>query len=382
MRERNASTIRTLLRSGEITDIGGRAEAALAYGLTSDASSIIGSIPARPPAQKISHPSAPQTTLRVSLSSAAKVSRVRLVAAFAAVYLVWGSTYLGIRYAIETIPPLLMMGMRHLLAGGFLYAWVRWRGTPAPRLREWTYPAVIGALLFLGGHGSLAWAEQRVPSGIAALLVATLPIWIAVLARLWGTERHLSGRALAGLVLGFVGVAVLFGPDLLHHTAGLNLLGAGAVLFGTFIWAAGTIYMRSVKMPDSPVLSSAMQMLAGGASLLIAASLSGEVGGFHLFAVTTRSWLSQAYLIVFGSIIAFTAYSWLHMVAPASRVATYAYVNPVVAVLVGWALAAEPIGIFTVIAMVIILAGVGLVNAGHQQEHAEVRNEEDEKAAA
>lgn len=307
---------------------------------------------------------------------------MRMVAAFGAVYLVWGSTYLGIRYAIDTIPPLLMMGMRHLLAGGFLYAWVRWRGRPAPRLREWRYPAVIGALLFLGGHGSLAWAEQRVPSGVAALLVATLPIWIAVLARLWGTERHLSGCALAGLVLGFVGVAVLFGPDVLHHTGELNLLSAGAVLFGTFIWAAGTIYMRNVKMPDSPALSSAMQMLAGGASLVLAASLSGELGRFHLFAVTARSWLALAYLIVFGSIIAFTAYSWLHMVAPASRVATYAYVNPVVAVVVGWALAAEPIGIFTVVAMIVILAGVALVNTGQRDEHADAREEEDEEVAA
>jgi drug/metabolite transporter (DMT)-like permease len=357
MRERNASTIRTLLRSGEITDIGGRPK-----GITW--------VKAQKTGASLGHP------------QPMRPSRLRLVAAFAAIYLVWGSTYLGIRYAIDTIPPLLMMGMRHLLAGASLYAWGRWRGTPAPRLSEWVYPAVIGALLFLGGHGSLAWAEQRVPSGIAALLVATLPIWIAVLARFWGTERHLSGRALAGLVLGFVGVAILFGPDVVHHTGELNLLGAAAVLFGTFIWAAGTIYMRSVKMPDSPVLSSAMQMLAGGASLVIAASLTGEVGRFRLFAVTARSWLALAYLIVFGSIIAFTAYSWLHMVAPASRVATYAYVNPVVAVLVGWALASEPIGIFTMIAMVVILAGVALVNTGQQDNHAEVREEEHEEVAA
>ena len=387
MREQNASTIRTLLRSGEVTDIGGRPEAALAYGLVvgSDGSSILESTPASLRARPISRPSASRLFApRPSLvaTSAAQPSRARLVAAFVAVYLVWGSTYLGIRYAVDTIPPLLMMGIRHLLAGASLYAWVRWRGTLAPRLREWTYPAVIGALLFLGGHGSLAWAEQRVPSGIAALLVATLPIWIVVLARVWGTERHLSGRALAGLLLGFGGVAALFGPDVLHHTGELNLLGAGAVLFGTFIWAAGTIYMRNVKMPDSPALSSAMQMLAGGASLLIAASLSGEVGRFHVFAVTTRSWVSLTYLIVFGSIIAFTAYSWLHTVAPASRVATYAYVNPVVAVLLGWAMAAEPIGIFTVVAMVVILLGVGLVNAGQKDEHADAIDEEGEEAAA
>lgn len=325
-----AVKIRILLRSGELKNIGGRPVV----------------VPAPEPAS----------------------STAGLVAAFTAVYLIWGSTYLAIRYAVETIPPLLMMGMRHVVAGTLLYAWARSRGTPAPRWREWMRPAAIGAVLFLGGHGSLAWAEQRVPSGIAALLVATLPLWIVVLARMWGTERRLGGRALAGLVVGFMGVAVLFGPDAWRHNGELNLLGAVAVPLGTFAWAAGTIYMRSVKMPESPVLSSAMQMLAGGASLLLAASVTGEAGQFHFAAVTARSWLALVYLTVFGSIVAFTAYTWLHMVASPSRVATYAYVNPVVAVLLGWALASEPMGWFTVLAMVIILAGVALVNSGHREE--------------
>jgi drug/metabolite transporter (DMT)-like permease len=342
MGDNQMSEIRTLLRSGEAIEIGGR--------------------------PKVSRPAAPTTA--------------SLVAAFAAIYLVWGSTYLGIRYAVETIPPLLMMGVRHLIAGALLYGWVRWRGTPAPTMREWLHPVLIGTLLFLGGHGSLAWAEQRVPSGIAALLVATLPMWIVVLARIRGTERKLSGRALTGLILGFLGVGVLFGPDAWRHNGELNLVGAGAVLFGTFIWAAGTIYMRSVKMPESPVLSSAMQMLAGGASLMIAAALTGEAGRFHLAAVTARSWLALAYLIVFGSIIAFTAYSWLHMVASPSRVATYAYVNPVVAVLIGWALASEPVGVFTLIATIVILVGVGLVNAGHREEHASTQEALGEEVAA
>jgi drug/metabolite transporter (DMT)-like permease len=323
------SEIRTLLSSGELREIGGL--------------------------RKVS-PSAPPST-------------AALAAAFAAIYLIWGSTYLAIRYAVETFPPLLMMGVRHLSAGALLYGWTRWRGTPAPKLREWLHPALIGALLFLGGHGSLAWAEQRVPSGIAALLVATLPMWIVVLARMKGTERKLGARALVGLVLGFVGVAVLFGPDVLRHTGEVNLLGAFAVLVGTFIWAAGTIYMRSVKMPDSPVISSAIQMLAGGVALMIAATLSRETVGFHLGAVSGRSWWALAYLAIFGSIVAFTAYSWLHTVASPSRVATYAYVNPVVAVLLGWVLAREPMGVYTVLAMLIILAGVALVNAGQRAEH-------------
>jgi len=329
MRDNELSEIRTLLRSGEPIEIGGR--------------------------PKRSFSAAPTTA--------------GLVAAFAAIYLVWGSTYLAIRYAVETFPPLLMMGIRHLIAGTVLYGWSRWRGVPSPTWREWVHPALIGTVLFVGGHGSLAWAEQRVPSGIAALLVATLPMWVVVLARLKGTERRLSGRAWAGLVLGLTGVGVLFGPDVWRHSQDLNLLSSGAVLFGTFIWAAGTIYMRSVKMPDSAVISSGMQMFAGGISLVVAATLTGETSRFHLAAVTGRSWLALAYLIVFGSIIAFTAYSWLHTVAPPSRVSTYAYVNPAVAVLVGWALASEPIGIFTVLAMVIILIGVALVNAGHKEEH-------------
>jgi len=337
MRDDQLSEIRSLLRSGEVIEIGGR----------------------------------PQRTAPAPPTAAG------LIAAFAAIYLIWGSTYLAIRYAVETFPPLLMMGVRHLTAGAVLYGWSRWRGVPSPTLREWMHPALIGTLLFVGGHGSLAWAEQRVPSGIAALLVATLPMWVVVLARLKGTERKLSGRAWGGLVLGFIGVGVLFGPDAWRHNQELNLLSSGAVLSGTFIWAAGTIYMRSVKMPDSAVISSGMQMFAGGISLVIAATLTGETSRFHFAAVTGRSWLALAYLIVFGSIVAFTAYSWLHTVASPSRVSTYAYVNPVAAVLIGWALASEPIGVFTVLAMVIILVGVGLVNAGHKDEHAPARTNGD-----
>ncbi len=337
MRDDELSEIRTLLHSGEPIEIGGN--------------------PKR--------------------NSKAAPTTAGLLAAFAAIYLIWGSTYLAIRYAVETFPPLLMMGFRHVLAGAVLYAWSRWWGVPSPTWREWVHPALIGTVLFVGGHGSLAWAEQRVPSGIAALLVATMPMWVVVLARLKGTERKLSGRAWAGLVLGLIGVGVLFGPDVWRHSQELNLLSSGAVLFGTFIWAAGTIYMRSVKMPESAVISSGMQMFAGGISLVIAATLAGETSRFHLAAVTGRSWLALMYLIVFGSIIAFTAYSWLHTVAPPSRVSTYAYVNPAVAVLIGWALASEPIGTFTVLAMVIILVGVALVNAGHEDEHAPAHTDRD-----
>lgn len=366
MPDDNASNIRMLLRSGELADIGGPG--------------LCASVAEEPAANGASAHSS--SSFKTPAASIALPSTTGLIAAFAAVYLIWGSTYLAIRYAVETIPPLLMMGMRHVTAGTLLYGWARWRGAPAPRLREWFYPALIGTLLFLGGHGSLAWAEQRVPSGIAALLVATLPMWVVVLARVWGTERRLSGRSIGGLVLGFGGVAVLFGPDIWRHTGELSAIGASAILLGTFVWSAGTIYMRNVKMPSSPFLSAAMQMMAGGVSLMLAASISGETHGFHFAAVTGRSWLAFGYLVTFGSIIAFTAYTWLHMVAPPSRVSTYAYVNPVVAVLLGWALASEPIGLLTVVAMAVILAGVALVNSGHKEEHAAGAEIEGEEAAA
>jgi drug/metabolite transporter (DMT)-like permease len=306
----------------------------------------------------------------------------KLLLSFACVYLIWGSTYLAIRYAVETIPPFLMMAMRHLAAGSILYAWARLRGAPALSLRDWKVPAAIGAILFVGGHGSLAWAEQRVPSGIAALLVAVQPMFIVMLARASGAETKFSARSIAGLVLGFAGVAVLFGPDVLNHSGELNLAGAAAVLAGTFLWAVGTIWMRNAAMPASSMQSSAMQMLAGGASLAIVSGLTGEATHLHLAAVSARSWLALAYLCIFGSLVAFTAYTWLHTVEKPSRVSTYAYVNPIVAVLIGWALAGEPMTSFTIAALVIILAGVALVNTGTRQEHAGERLRPREEASA
>ena len=362
------SEIRALLRSGELTEIGGGAGwPGTVVDALAPTTRSKNADPAAGDTVSAGEDGRGSTDLvggQRTHHSIPEPTTTGLVTAFAAIYLIWGSTYLAIRFAIETIPPLLMMGIRHLMAGTILYLWTRWRGTPAPTWRDWLHPALIGAILFLGGHGSLAWAETRVPSGIAALLVATLPMWVVVLARMKGTERQLSGQAVSGLALGFVGVLVLFGPDALRHNRELNLLGAAAVLFGTFIWAAGTIYMRSVKMPDSAVISSAMQMLAGGVALTISAALMGETKSFHLAAVSGRSWLALGYLTLFGSIFAFTAYNWLHTVAPPSRVSTYAYVNPLVAVLLGWALASEPLGAFTLMATAIILVGVALVNRG------------------
>jgi drug/metabolite transporter (DMT)-like permease len=291
-----------------------------------------------------------------------KGSNSAVVFAFLAICLIWGSTYLAIRYGVETIPPLLMMGIRHLAAGGMLYAWARWRGIAAPSLLQWRSAAVTGAFLFLGSHGSLAWAEQRVPSGLAALLSATLPLWIVLLTRITGRDRHLRMSVIAGLLLGFVGVGILIGPSAFHGGSSLALLPAVAVLFGTVCWATGTIYAQRVTLPSSALLSSAMQMLSGGAALMLVGVAAGETSRMHVSAMSMKSALSLGYLIVFGSVIAFSAFTWLHKHVSATRNSTYAYVNPVVAVFLGWALAGEAIGARTVLATVTILASVALVS--------------------
>ena len=289
-------------------------------------------------------------------------SSTQLVLGFASIYLIWGSTYLGIRYASETIPPLLMMAIRHSLGGVLVYAWARYRGAPAPSAKQWGYAAIAGTILFLGGHGTLAWAELKVPSGIAALLCATLPLWTVLIAWFDRSERKLGAKVWTGLLLVFAGVAILIGPEALRPHGSFDMLATFTAMFGSFAWAVGTAYSHRAKLPSSTVLSAAMQMITGGSSLYVASALSGEIGQVHLASLTLRSVGALAYLIVFGSIIAFTVFTWLVSVCRPSRVSTYAYVNPVVAVFLGWALAKEPIGVHTIVATAIILAGVALVS--------------------
>jgi drug/metabolite transporter (DMT)-like permease len=288
-------------------------------------------------------------------------SRTQLILGFAAIYLIWGSTYLGIRYAVETIPPFLMMGVRHLTAGVVVFAYARIRGAEAPKLRHWGWALGAGVLLFLRGHGILAWAEQKVPSGLAALLCATLPLWTVMLARVDGTETRLGGKAWAGILLGFGGVALLIGPD--ARAQRLDLLAAGAVLSSALLWALGTGYTRRVELPSSKILSAAVQMICGGALLLLVGLSAGEGSQIHLHSLTVLSVLSLAYLIVFGSIVAFTVYTWLVPVSSPSMLSTYAYVNPVIAVLLGWAVAHEALGLRTIVAAVVIVGGVILVGS-------------------
>lgn len=295
---------------------------------------------------------------------------VQVALAFLAVYVIWGSTYFAILIVLETLPPFLTAGVRFLTAGAVLYGLMRLRGTPAPERRHWPTAFVIGALLLLCGNGAVMWAEQRVPSGIAALLVAVEPLWIVLLSWLRpGGERPRLATAL-GVGLGFGGLVLLIGPDQLSTGGAVDLMGALAIVFGAFTWAAGSLYSLSAKAPASPFMTTAMNMLAGGALLILAGVLAGEPARLDLAAVSGRSLGALAYLTVFGSLVAFTAYIWLiNNVSPA-RVSTYAYVNPVVAVLLGWAAAGEELSWRVGVAAATIVGAVALITTASSRKAA------------
>jgi drug/metabolite transporter (DMT)-like permease len=284
---------------------------------------------------------------------------IKYLAAFAAIYLVWGSTYLAIRYAIETLPPLFMMGTRSLLAGAALYAYARRRGADRPHPRQWGAAAVAGTLLFLIGHGGLAWAEQRVTSGVAALVSATTPLWMILLLTLQERGRTLSRRGMLGLLLGFGGVAVLAKPTELFGGAPVDPIGTAVLLLADVSWAAGSIYSRGVDFPRSPPLTAGMCLLTGGTLLLLVSFLSGEAGA--LDSVSARSTASLFYLVVFGSIIAFAAYMWLMRATSPARVASHAFVNPAVAVVVGWSIAGEALSARILLAALAMVGGAAAI---------------------
>lgn len=294
-------------------------------------------------------------------SSADPAFRTKLVLAFAALYTVWGSTYLAIRVAIETLPGFLMAGVRFLVAGAALYAYARLRaGAGRPTAGEWRATAVVGALLLLGGNGGVVWAEQRVATGLASLIVATVPLWMVLLAWAGPGGRRPSLGVAAGLALGTAGLVVLVGPATFAGHGAVDSLGALALLGSAISWAAGSVYARGAALPASPLLATGMQMLAGGV-LLVAAAVATGHATVDPGAVTLRSMLALLYLIVFGSFVGFTAYVWLLKVAPPARVSTYAYVNPIVAVLLGWAVLGEPLTARTGMAAGVIVAAVALI---------------------
>ena len=293
-------------------------------------------------------------------------SRLRLLTAFASVYVIWGSTYLAIRFAIETMPPFLMAGARFIIAGSLLYGVMMLRGVGKPTRRHWLAAAIIGALLLLGGNGAVVWAELRVPSGLTALLVATEPLWVVLLD--WGRPGGVRPRGgeMVGLLLGFLGVALLVSPsELVGGGFEIDPLGAGVVVFAALSWAVGSIYSRHAPAHDSQFLSTGMKMLAGGVMLLLAGTVTGEWSRLDVTAISLKSWLAFGYLVLFGAVIAFTAYIWLLKNATLARASTYAYVNPMVAVLLGWMLAAEPMNGRVIAAAGVIVAGVVVVVRTH-----------------
>ena len=300
----------------------------------------------------------------------------KVAAAFAAIYLLWGSTYLAIRFAIETTPPLLMAGARFLIAGTVLYAWVRARGAPRPTWQHWIAASTVGGLLLLCGNGSVVWAEQDVPSGIAALLVATVPLWMVLFDWLRPGGTRPGGTVIAGIALGFGGLVLLVQPGSFGGRA-VDPIGAATLTAGSIAWAAGSIYSTRARLP-APLVATAMEMLAGGALLIIVGAIGGEFAGFDPRAVSPRSAGALLYLVVFGSLIGFSAYIWLLGVVSPSRVSTHAYVNPIVAVMLGWALAGEPLTARTILAAMVIIGAVVLITMGGTRPAEEREAEDDE----
>jgi drug/metabolite transporter (DMT)-like permease len=318
---------------------------------------------------------AKRPTLR--LPGTAKPGRLALLAAFFAIYVVWGSTYLGIRYAVETIPPLIVAGTRHIVAGALLLGWAYVRGY-RPTRREWRASAILGVLYFVIGHGTLHWAETVVPSGWAALLIASEPIWIAVMAAVVSHGERLTGKTIIGLLLGIASVALLVGEETASGQRAV-VIGSIAILIGTLSWSVGVIYSRTSSLPRNALARAGMPEIAGSLMLLTVAGFTGEFSQLHPASVTSRSALSLLYLITFGSIITFSAYTWLLDHVSPTLVSTHTYVNPVIAVLMGWWWAGEVInmrvleaGLLTLVAVFLISRGTGKAAQREMAEEAEV----------
>jgi len=287
---------------------------------------------------------------------------IKLALAFVAIYVIWGSTYLAIRYAVETIPPLVTAGIRHSIAGGIILAWAWMRGF-RPTRQQWAAGFVLGAFFFLIGHGTLHWAEQYVGSGLAALLIATEPMFILVLGLMMRQQR-ISRLSALGLGLGVLGVALLTGAEL--TVKGSSLLGLLAVLLGSLSWSFGVVISPRLKLPSDALGRTALPTLCGAAMLLVVAGITGEFQQTHWASISLRSIFGLGYLITFGSVVAFTSYTWLLQRVPPALVATHTYANPVVAVLLGWFLAHEPLSLRVVLASVAILGAIVLIRRGER----------------
>ena len=290
-----------------------------------------------------------------------RASRAQILAAFASIYTIWGSTYLAIRYAVETTPPFIMGGVRFLVSGALLYIWARYRGAPTPTRLHWRNAIIAGGFLLLGGNGAVVWAEQFVPSGLTALLVSILPFWLVIIEWARPPKKRPGGAVLLGLVLGFIGIIVLVGPGDIGGQGNVSSVGALVLILGSLSWAIGSFWSRDASLPDSGLLTTGMEMLGGGALLLIVGVLSGELSHFDVYQVSRASAIGLAYLITFGSLLGFTSYIWLLDKVSPAHLGTYAYVNPIVAVLLGWAIAGETLSVRTAVAAAIVICAVALI---------------------
>jgi drug/metabolite transporter (DMT)-like permease len=295
------------------------------------------------------------------MSAMPRPPRWKTLLAFSIIYFVWGSTFLAIRVGVRELPPLLFAGMRFFAAGIVLYVWMRVRGTASPTPREWSAVSLVASLIFLMDYGLVFWAEQRVPSGVTAVVLATIPVFMTLAEIIFLRTQKLTMRLALALLVGMGGVAVLVSRSARLGEGAIDTLGALALIVAAISWALASVIAKKVRLPESRVMSSGAQMLSGGIMLLIVAALFGEFNGFHIQAVSSRSWLALLYLIVPGSIVAFTAYVWLlHHESP-TKVGTYAYVNPVIAVLVGYFLGGEALGMRTFLGTLLVLVSVVVI---------------------
>jgi drug/metabolite transporter (DMT)-like permease len=293
--------------------------------------------------------------------------KTKIWVALLALYVVWGSTYLAIRFTVETVPPFLSASLRFLISGAILFIWRRAAGDATPTRGNWKATAIVGTLLLLGGNGLVSLAEKTVPSGIAALVIATSPFWLTLFEAFRAGGNKPNWLSILGLVVGFSGVFLLIGPaEITGSEQKIETFGAIILLIAPFLWSLGSIYARGADMPKSTLLSTGMQMLTGSVSLFVASAATGELNGFSFGEVTTRSWLGLIYLITFGSLVGFVAYGWLLHNAPVSLTSTYAYVNPVVAVFLGWLLASEELNARIALASAIIIGSVVIINSARQ----------------
>ena len=300
----------------------------------------------------------------MSTETASKsVRSVEIVLAYGAIYVIWGSTYLAILFAIDSIPPFLMAGMRFLIAGSMLIVWMRLRGAPRASWHQWRSAGIIGFLLLVVGNGALSWAEQRVPSGIAALIIASIPAMVVILEFLTSGLRP-SVATTGGLSLGSVGTLVLVDPARLTGSGGVDLVGAGVLMVGSLSWAYGSLYSRRAPQASPALQSTGMQMLSGGILLLVVSAVSGELTSFSVGSVTVKSILAVGYLVVFGSMVAFSSYIWLLKVSTPARVSTNAFVNPLLALVLGWLFAGEELNARVMVASVLTIVAVALIVRG------------------